>query len=605
MLSRWIKILITICLTLVLGQNISIAQVTKIEPPFWYKGMENDTLLLLVYGKNISDSKVKIRGNCVRLLKIIPLESANYLGLQLIILDKSDSIIQFIFNGKEQVNYVLKELSIGKKKTIRPSDNMYLITPDRFANGNSHNDNIENYRDTANRSVPKGRHGGDIAGMRKHIPYLDSLGVTAVWINPMLENNQTRESYHGYSCTDFYKIDPRYGTLEEYQNLSKELSQRNIKLIKDVVYNHLGSEHPWLEDLPSKEWFNFHDSFTSSNYRAVALNDPHASDFDKKKFNDGWFVPTMPDINQRNEFVSTYLIQNTLWWIETANLAGLRIDTYAYSDNDFMRKLAYDVKRQYPDCFLLGEVWEIGDAAQAWFAPNRLDVPNQGVDGITDYQLYFAMWKWMNEAENWSEGLGRIYYTLAADILYTRPNELVTFVDNHDQDRVFGKLKGDLQKWMQVNGFLMTTRGVPCVYYGTELLFKETGDHGLLRQDFPGGWEGDTVNKFNIANLEGQEKLAYDFIHRLFQYRKSNPALFEGGLIHFAPENGIYVYFRTSEKKTLIVVLSNSEKDQVLDLKKYAELLPEKAKMTDVFTGVSVPYQNLQIKPKSIFIAEF
>lgn len=566
--------------------------------------------MLLIHQTDVSDAKLSVEGSAASLINTRRGTSKNYLFAFLLINHLSaDTGVTLIINNKQRVFYRILNKATREVAELSASDNMYLITPDRFANGLPGNDNLPGYYDALNRNLPKGRHGGDIQGIIDHLDYIHDLGFSSIWINPLLENNQKEASYHGYAATDLYKIDPRFGTLSDYQNLSTQCSEKGMGLIMDIVYNHIGSEHLWMNDLPVENWVNRHDTFTNSNYRAVALADPHASDYDKQKLADGWFVPTMPDLNQRDPLLAIYLVQNTLWWIETAQLQGLRVDTYAYPDNDFMKHLVERVKREFPNCFILGEIWEIGDVSQAWFSPHLMqNVGQQGADGVTDYQLYFSIMKWMQEEEGWSEGLGRIYYALAADLLYAQPNHLVTFLDNHDQDRFWDKTGNSLPKWKQGIGFLLTTRGIPCIYYGTELLFPGSGDHGVLRKDFDGGWLGDTTDKFDPAQRTSRESDAFQYLRTLLSYRNNNKAVFHGELTHFVPENGIYVYFRKDDaaSKHLMVIISNSENIREICLDRFAEILPANQTVTDIMTGKSYPIQQIMsIAPGSITFLEF
>ncbi|MBI1307578.1 MAG: alpha-amylase [Bacteroidetes bacterium] len=589
------------------GNNSGNQKKFMISPPFWYIDLGSDTLMLLINAEKIAGKEISFSSESIKIISDQKGMSQNYRMIKISVGTNAPDSFNILVNGKPEYVYHLFKRKSGRSPLVSSSDNMYLITPDRFANGDISNDEIRNYPDPVDRSKSMSRHGGDIRGIINHIPYLNELGVTALWLNPIWENNQKRASYHGYACTDFYAIDPRFGSLKEYQELSGKLAESDIALLMDVVYNHIGSDHPWMKDVPDSNWFHFFKTFTQSNYRAAALSDPNASEFDRNRLEDGWFVPTMPDLNTNDPLLSAYLIQNTLWWIETAHLSGLRIDTYAYPGNSFMRKLTQAVKKDFPDCFLLGEIWEIGDAAQAWFAPNNIkNSPDQGLDAVTDYQLYFSINKWLKEDESWSEGLGRLYYDLAADVLYQKPNELVTFVDNHDQQRFFGTIDSDTHKWKQAMTFLLTIRGIPCVYYGTELLFSEQGDDGIKRKDFPGGWSNDSSDKFTAINRTPAETAAFNYIATWFMFRKNHPDIFDGKLIHFAPEKGLYVYFRRGEKETLMVVLSNSYMDQVLDVSTLREILPANTTINEFPKGSKVPSsQNLIIPAKGIFIGTF
>lgn len=588
------------CTNLAQGKS----RIDRIEPPFWYADL-TDSLTVYVHGSGLDKCVFDVKDDQVRLASVHLFPNTNYAALNLVIpSSRKAGKINITDRGKSIFLYELKARSAFEPLPITSSDNMYLITPDRFANGNPANDQLPGYWDSLNRSKPKGRHGGDIQGIASHLDYLTDLGVTSVWINPLVENNQHIESYHGYAATNLYAIDPRFGSLKEYVDLSDSFRSHRISLVMDVVFNHIGSDHLWMRDLPDSNWINFHDTFTQTNYRAVTFIDPYASEKDRNRFSDGWFVRTMPDLNQRDPWLANYLTQNMIWWIETAHLSGIRIDTYGYPDNAFMRQLNNQLKGLFPNLFIFGEVWEVGDPTQAYYSPNKLPgALDQHLDGITDFQLYFAIQKWLREEEGWSEGLGRLYYTLASDALYTNPEHLVTFVDNHDQDRFLGQVNGDLMKWKSGLLFLLTTRGIPCVYYGTELLFKEVGDHGLLRQDMPGGWTDDTRSTFSAEGRSSAEREAYDFLQTLFKLRINHPNLFEGELLHFVPEHGVYTYFRTGGEEKLVVMFNNSDSDRQVDLSAYREVLPSDAQIQDVFRETNYKaHQPLTIKSKGFFV---
>jgi glycosidase len=579
----------------------------KFEPPFWFSNMAQDTFSVLVYGENIAEQSFKMEQNDhVELIRIHKMPSGNHLWLVLK-LDRNvgETSIDFILGKRHKLKYEIRNRQAQNSPEITSSDNVYRIMPDRFCNGDLSNDNIEGYADSIHMELTKGRHGGDLAGIQSKLDYLTELGVTALLINPLLENNQKKGSYHGYACTDFYRIDPRFGSNDEYVSFVEACNFRSMAVLKDVVFNHIGSEHKWMSDVPDSNWIHWFDEFTPSNYRAVALSDPHASKHDKAKLSTGWFVPTMPDLNQDDPRLACYLIQNTLWWMEVAQLSGFRVDTYAYPSTAFMRRLTRSVKRNFPNSYIYGEIWERGLTPQIWFGSNPL-IRDSALDGMTDYNLYFAMQKWWHEEESWHTGLGRLYYSLASDVFCDNPNALLTFVDNHDQDRFFGQINEDFATWKQGIGFILTMRGIPCIYYGTELLWTEAGDHGGLRKDFPGGWPSDSVNKFNREGRSLLQNYAYDYLRTLFHYRRNNPDVFESDLLHFVPQDGVYAYFRKGKEKTLMVLISNAKDEVKVEKSRFAEILPEEAKLTNILSGVKhIPSDHISIKGKDILMFEF
>ena len=580
--------------------------VDRVDPPFWYQQLGNDTLQLLFYGKDIQHTQLLSYESKFKVLTKAKGISSHYLIYYLLVpSDFIGKIPLTLIKGKHQqvINYEIKPL-IKSTQQITPSD----VMPDRFANGNTINDNVKGFNDTLNRKAPKGRHGGDIQGINDHFDYFKELGISALWFNPFIENNQSKESYHGYAVTDFYNVDKRFGTNSDYQQLASRCENENIKLIMDVVYNHCGSEHPFYKKLISPTWFNLFDTFTRSNYRGAAMVDRYASEYDKKLMSKGWFDKHMPDINQQDENVKKYFIQNTLWWIAFAKLSGLRIDTYPYPDLDFMNALVGAVKSNFPKVFVFGETWEHGEPIQAYFAKNKIEgTHNSQMDGVTDFQLYFAINKAFNQDFGWTEGLSSLYYVLAKDYMYQQPNHLVTFADNHDLDRIFGVLDNNLNKQKMAIGFLLTARGIPCIYYGTELLMNDKGDHGLLRRDMPGGWPNDSINIFsNVGRNELQQEM-FEFIKVLNHYRSSNSALFEAGKrIQFIPDNGTYVYFISNNEKTLGVFLNQNKVSTTVKTARFEELNLKNKIGIDIVTQNKQPWQNqFTIPSEGIVILEF
>jgi glycosidase len=585
------------------------------DPPFWYKGLTSNHFHLLIHTQNIQSRFLRTEGGLVKRVDKTALSNPNYLDLFIYLNPNSkDSTFTIILQSidgsmEEKYTYFIKPRN-GRPdlEPINASDNMYLIMPDRFSNGNPENDEIEGLNEGVNHKKTKGRHGGDLAGIINNLDYLQNFGVTALWLNPVLENNQPVESYHGYAFTDHYQVDPRLGSNEIYRNLSDECEKRGVKLIQDVVYNHIGSEHPWYKDIPDTAWFNSTEAFVQSNFRIVVQSDPYASQYDAKKLEEGWFDKHMPDLNQRQRILAAYLVQNTIWWIEYAKLSGIRIDTYGYSNENFMRYLVRSVKAEFPDVFVFGEIWEHGVAAQTWFGDHAFKenyVPKNTVDGITDFQLYFALNKALNENNGWTEGVARLYYTLAADYVYQNPNRMVTFADNHDLDRFFGVVNKDFDKWKQGMGFLLTVRGIPCIYYGSEILFDQKGDHGLLRTKFPGGWPADTIDKFTRQGRTPEENEAFDYLQKLMLYRSENPMVFNGDFKHYVPENNVYVYFRKSKNKNLMVIMNGNDENVSLKLSKFSEDLNASTEGTDIITNKTVSLLNpLDLTQKEMLILE-
>jgi len=584
--------------------------VNRIDPPHWYHQMVSDTLQLLFYGDGIRDAKVKIMNNKATVLSYQRAVSENFLIVYLRInpMVKADIELEIeCHNRRQKWQYPMLDIKTNPL-SISPSDVMYLLMPDRFANGDVSNDQPAGIKEAPNRSKPKGRHGGDLKGINAHFDYLKELNISALWINPLIENNQPIESYHGYAATDLYKIDSRFGTNQDYQTLSQRCIDSNIRLVMDVVYNHLGSGHPFYAHMIRKEWFHLFDSFTASNYRGAAVVDPYAAQYDKMKMSNGWFDRHMPDLNQQDPDLAQYLIQNTLWWIAYARLSGIRIDTYPYPDLDFMENIVGKIKAQFPDVFVFGETWEHGSPLQTYFAQNKASTQHQSqLDAVTDFQLYFAIQKAFNQPFDWTKGLSELYYVLTFDYLYQNPEKLVTFADNHDVDRILGVLENNPALFKMAMGFLLTTRGIPCIYYGTEIGMNDRGDHGLLRKDMPGGWAKDSSDVFNADNRSLLQKDYFNFVAQLNRFRTSHSILFNAGMrIHFIPEKGVYAYFLETEDEMMAVFLCQGQKEIEVSLRRFSEVLKSGSSGVDVLDGSNfIVGETIQLAPESIKVLYF
>ena len=558
------------------------AEIQRIDPPSWWAGMKNTNLQLMVYGPNISRTKPEISDSSVKLKQIILVESPNYLFLDLdISLAVAGSFTIDFYEGKKKVSikYELKQREIKPEEMIGfdNSDAIYLLMPDRFANGNPDNDNMPGMLEKVDRNNPDGRHGGDIEGIANNLDYIKDLGATSIWINPLLENNMPAYSYHGYAVTDLYKVDARFGNNEDYKNLVRTAHKKGLKIIQDMVFNHLGTNYFWKDDLPSQDWYNQWDEFTRSNYRGGAVNDPHASDYDYQKMVKGWFDVNMADLNQKNPLMANYLIQNSIWWIEYLGLDGIRQDTYPYPDKEFMAEWMRRLLEEYPNYNVVGEVWLSFPPAVAYWLENdrNADGYHSNLTNVFDFPLMYSISKAFNENEGWSTGTAQLYETLSQDYVYSDPMKLVVFADNHDGDRLYSKLGKDINKYKLAMAFLFTTRGIPQIYYGTEILMTghEHDGHGFIREDFPGGWEGDEMNAFAGENMTAEQNEAFGFMKHLMNWRKTSNAVQNGKLTHYLPEDGVYVYFRHTENESVMVMLNNSNEDKEVDLLRFAENL--------------------------------
>ncbi len=578
--------------------------VERIDPPFWWAGMKNNNLQLMVYGSNISDSKPTIDFKGIHLKEVIHVESHNYLFLNIVISeDAIPGTFDIDFKKCNKVaatyQYELKERNQNPNlhKGFDNSDVIYLLMPDRFSNGTPDNDDMPRMLEKANRSNPNGRHGGDIAGINSKLDYLNDLGVTAIWLNPLLENNMPAYSYHGYAVTDLYKIDSRYGTNDDFVKFVENAHSKGLKVIMDMIFNHLGTGYYWKDDLPMQDWYNQWPEFTRSNYRGGTVSDPYASEYDYNKMVKGWFDVTMADLNQDIEFMANFLIQNSIWWIEYSGLDGIRQDTYPYPYKDFMAKWMQRVLEEYPDFNVVGEAWLSQSPAVAYWLNNNTnkDGYKSHLTNVFDFPLMYAISKAFNEDEDWSTGTAQLYEVLSQDYVYSMPDNIVTFADNHDGDRFYTKIDEDINKFKLAMAFMMTTRGIPQIYYGTEILMtgEEHKGHGDIRKDFPGGWADDENNAFTSAGRSDEQNEAFNFLRRLLNWRKSNPAIQFGKLTHYIPENGVYVYFKNYNNSTVMVLLNNTSEIRKVDTKRFSESIGDNTKGRSVLTRQG--WDNLDI----------
>lgn len=608
-------------LLLLLASNFIFAHSLKIDkvcPPFWWTGMVNPNLQILFYGENIAEFQVKINHPGVLFKGARQVENTNYLFIDLEITPEAKAgevPIQFMEHGKtvRTHTYLLKKREGFDNRImgLDPADFIYLIMPDRFANGDTKNDKVKGLHEAeANRTMKYGRHGGDLQGVLQHIDYLKDLGVTALWLNPVVTNDQPKESYHGYAASDHYEVDPRLGGNEAFLKLIEACHKRGMKMVMDIIHNHNGNEHWLIKDLPMKDWVHQQDTFIRTNYRAPTLFDPHGSKYDRDIMKKGWFDHHMPDLNQENDFVANYLIQNNIWWVEHAGIDGFRMDTYAYSDAIFLEKWGKAILAEYPHLGIFGETWVHGTPTQAYFhGQTILDTDfDSHLPGLTDFQLYYAINAALNEPFGWTEGVAKLYYTLAKDYIYKDPTRNVLFLDNHDLSRFYSVVKEDMNKYKMGIGLLMTLRGIPCMYYGTEVLMKndfDWGNHDSVREEFPGGWKDHEANKFTQAGRSKLENEAFDYVRTLANWRKNTPAVYEGQLMQFVPYDGVYVFFRYNADKTVMVVLNSNDKEMNLPTQKYAERMNGFTKATNVVTAETLNDLSTLVLPKwSISILE-
>ena len=597
--------------------QVTNTSLNRVEPPNWWVGMKNTQLQLLVHHEGISAYTPEINYSGISIAKVsTSTNSNNYLFVDLNISEETQAgkfdIVFTNAKGDQQTHtYELKsrEKSADEYIGFNSTDVVYLITPDRFANGNPNNDVFESLNEkNINRKDDYARHGGDITGITNHLDYIADMGFTAVWSSPLLTNDMPGQSYHGYAMTNFYEVDPRFGTLEEYRKLADEGRKRGIKIIMDQVANHCGLEHWWMKDLPFSDWVNeqknYEDNIENwnwkttkvSNHKRTTNQDLYASEFDKKGMTDGWFVSGMPDLNQRNPFMATYIIQNSIWWIETLGLGGIRQDTYPYPDKTFMSNWAGAIMNEYPNFNIVGEEWSYNPLLIAYWQDGKqnADGYDSNLRSSMDFAMQAKVIEALNEEESWDKGLIKIYEGLANDFAYPNPMDIMVFPDNHDMSRVFTQLKGNIANTKMALGYYLMMPRTPQIYYGTEILmedFKKPGDHGLIRTDFPGGWNGDAVNAFTGAGLTNDQKDMQNFLKTLLNYRKSSKAMQEGKTIHFAPKDGVYVLFRIHEDEIVGIVLNKSEYD-LISASKFEEVGLFGKRIKDIITQKEMTWKD-------------
>jgi glycosidase len=593
----------------------------KINPTNWYVGMKSPNVQLLVYGDKVGNGRVKLKEyEGVKITRISTVENPNYVFIDLVISPNAKAgNLHFDINHDGKTTSFDYELAnrTAKPQTVTPADFIYLLMPDRFSNGDSTNDKFADMADpTHDRNNPWKRHGGDLQGITNHLNYFTELGVTALWLNPVVENNQPltdeggqmRSAYHGYGFTDHYNVDKRLGGNEAYKKLIDEAHKKGIKVIQDAVYNHVGKNHWILKDMPSKDWLNQWDTYTNTSYKDQPLLDPYASKYDVTQTMEGWFVPFLPDLNHKNPLVANYLIQHALWTVEYFGIDAWRIDTYFYNDFEFMNRCNAALLNEYPDMLIFGESWVNSVPNQAYFTLNNMNVPfSCNLPSTVDFQLYFAFNAALNENPGWNDGVQKLYQVLGQDYLYQKPQNLVTFLDNHDLDRYLSVIGEDIDKYKMGMGWLMTLRGIPSMYYGTEILmknFKNPSD-AEVRKDFPGGWEEDKVNKFSTNGRTTKENAAFDFVKKLGAFRKNSSAIGSGQFTQFLPfDDGMYVYFRHDKSQRIMVISNTGKEAKKLDIKRFAEVLHDSAQGKDIFSDKILNLDGLEVKPKQQYILE-
>ena len=618
-------------------------KIDRIEPTDWYVGMKDASLQLMVYGEGIKTADVTTDYPGVRIDSLVRLDSPNYLLVYMNVKDAQPGTMTLLFQQgkqKKKVNYTLKarEKKGYEREGFSNADVLYMLMPDRFASGRSDNDQVKGMRAYKNdRTQPSLRHGGDLEGIRQHLDYFKELGVTALWFTPVLENDSpdhgTQSTYHGYATTNYYRVDPRFGSNEEYRQLCDEAHEKGLKIVMDMIFNHSGFEHPWVADMPTKDWFNtpewllpenqaqsvalktmdgdakVNDKYLQTSYKLTPVVDPYASKIDMHETVDGWFVPTMPDLNQRNPHVIKYLIQNSIWWIETVGIDGIRMDTYPYADAKAMAHWMKVIGEEYPNFNTVGETWVTEPAyTAAWQKDSKIAKENSYLPTVMDFAFYDRINQAKNEeTDDWWKGFNRIYNNFVYDYLYQKPSNVMAFLENHDTDRFLGEGK-DTVALRQALALLLTVNRTPQLYYGTEVLMNGTKSvtDGNVRKDFPGGFPGDTKNCFTREGRTQAENTMFDWLSRLLHWRQGNDVIIKGKQTQFIPYKGIYVIARQYNGKTVLTILNGNHKQAEMQLDRYAEVIGNATAARDVITGRTVKLdKKLSLKSRQTLIVEF
>lgn len=594
--------------------NSLFAQQIQVYPPNWWVGMKMNKVQLMLHGENIAGTggTATLTYPGVQLTKVHKVESPNYLFIDVTIAPtaRPGKMKINVAGAKVQPEFELKARRAGNGTSyaqgLTSSDFVYLLMPDRFSNGDPSNDRIDGMRDMSlDRDSIYHRHGGDLQGVINHLDYLQNLGITAIWMTPVIENDMPSRTEHGYAFTNHYKIEPRFGGERTYKALSDALHKRGMKLVQDAVYNHVGSYHFTVLDPPMKDWLNQWPKFTQTSYKDQPLFDPYASAKDKNRMQNGWFTNQMPDMNQKNPYTANYLIQHAIWCVEEFGVDAWRIDTYIYNDLEFMNRCNKALLNEYPKMFMFGETWVHGVPSQAYFTENNINTKfKSNLPGTTDFQTnLYGILPALTENFGWTEGVNKLYSTLAFDYLYQNPMNQVIFLDNHDKTRIYTAVGEDLAKSKMAFTWLLTSRGIPQMYYGGEVLMSGNTHpyDGNVRLDFPGGWEGDARNAFTEAGLDDRELEMLHHTRKLADYRRQSSALKTGKMMQYVPDDGLYVYFRYDEKQTIMCIMNTSKNDKQLSFAEYPEMAKgvSMAKNvldgTDVEDGFTVPAQQMWV----------
>lgn len=612
-----------------LGMNAAV-KIDRVEPTDWYVGMKDPSLQLMVYGEGIREAQVSTDYPGVRVDSLVRLDSPNYLLVYLDLSGAQPGEMKLRFTmgkSKKDVSYRLKARAMAgeERKGFSNADVLYMLMPDRFAQGKDHKAQVKGMNPyVEDRSKPSLRHGGDLQGIRDHLDYFTQLGVTALWLTPVLENNSPdgkdgSSTYHGYATTNYYRVDPRFGTNEDYRQLIADAHAKGLKVVMDMIFNHCGFEHPWVSDMPSKDWLNVPEwlsgkeedkaKYLQTSYKLTPVLDPYAAEVDKRETVDGWFVPTMPDLNQRNPHVIKYLIQNSVWWIETVGIDGIRMDTYPYADREAMALWMKTLEREYPNFNTVGETWVTEPAyTAAWQKDSKLSSINSYLKTVMDFAFYDRVnMAAREETDDWWQGMNCVYNTLCYDYLYANPSSVLAFIENHDTDR-FLRNGTDTLALKQALALLLTINRTPQLYYGTEILMNGTKEvtDGNVRKDFPGGFPGDKANCFTAEGRTRAQNDMFNWLSRLLHWRQGNEAIIHGKQVQFTPRKGVYVIARQAKGQNVLTVVNGTSEPAQMEVKRYAEIIGQATEATDILTGRKVALdKDVALQPRETLVLSF
>ena len=612
-----------------LGMNAAV-KIDRVEPTDWYVGMKDPSLQLMVYGEGIREAQVSTDYPGVRVDSLVRLDSPNYLLVYLDLSGAQPGEMKLRFTmgkSKKEVSYRLKARAMAgeERKGFSNADVLYMLMPDRFAQGKDHKAQVKGMNPyVEDRSKPSLRHGGDLQGIRDHLDYFTQLGVTALWLTPVLENNSPdgkdgSSTYHGYATTNYYRVDPRFGTNEDYRELIADAHAKGLKVVMDMIFNHCGFEHPWVKDLPSRDWLNVPEwlsgkeedkaKYLQTSYKLTPVLDPYAAEVDKRETVDGWFVPSMPDLNQRNPHVIKYLIQNSVWWIETVGIDGIRMDTYPYADREAMALWMKTLEREYPNFNTVGETWVTEPAyTAAWQKDSKLSSINSYLKTVMDFAFYDRVnMAAREETDDWWQGMNRVYNTLCYDYLYANPSSVLAFIENHDTDR-FLRNGTDTLALKQALALLLTINRTPQLYYGTEILMNGTKEvtDGNVRKDFPGGFPGDKANCFTAEGRTRVQNDMFNWLSRLLHWRQGNEAIIHGKQVQFTPRKGVYVIARQAKGQNVLTVVNGTSEPAQMEVKRYAEIIGQATEATDILTGRKVALdKDVALQPRETLVLSF